>query len=504
MFDQMKKQITSGRLSAKSVTALVLFGAIILVFVFFGLPGRTGNGGSLTTAARVNNTLISVADLRSESARMEQMYSQFMGGALGGGEAQRQFIQQQALDRLIVQELVSQSAQKAGIYATDAEIREIIIKEIPAFQQDGRFQRDVYMQVLQANQLSPGDFEEKIRKERKNLRAQHVLATASAPLKLEVEKLKKLSEQKINVSFVKIDKDSVLGSFKVPADVLAKNKANPEFMKSVEAYYNSNKGDYTTPMEIRASHILIKVDPANPNSQAQALAKISDIKKRAAKEDFAKLAKEFSEDAGTKAKGGDLGYFTQGRMVPEFEVAAQNQALGQVGDPIKTNFGYHLIKVVDRKAAKESSLAEVQEQIVQRLSAQALYDDVLKKLEDALAAKDAATVDAVLAQLGGKWQETGFFDMGAEVIPKLGSTVASLAAFEVSKDQPLLPRLVRDGGDRFVIKYKEVKTEAPTADAKMGSQLAQERSFDLYGQWIEQEKQRAHIEANPGAVGKAL
>ena len=99
MFDKMKKQITSGRLSAKSITALILFGAIILVFVFFGLPAGNG-GGSLATAARVNNTLISVADLRSESARMEQMYSQFMG-AMGSGEAQRQFIQRQALDRLI-------------------------------------------------------------------------------------------------------------------------------------------------------------------------------------------------------------------------------------------------------------------------------------------------------------------------------------------------------------------------------------------------------------------
>ena len=159
--EKMKKQLYSGKLTPKSITAMILFGAIVLVFVFFGLPR---NGAGVGAVARVNNSYISLADLQSEASRMEQMYGRFMG-AMGGGDAQRQFIRQQALENLVNSELVAQVAEKRGIFGTDQEIQEFVMKEMPAFQRDGRFQKDLYQQILQANRLTPAEFEKKIRRE---------------------------------------------------------------------------------------------------------------------------------------------------------------------------------------------------------------------------------------------------------------------------------------------------------------------------------------------------
>jgi peptidyl-prolyl cis-trans isomerase D len=130
MADKMKR-----KLSAKSITAIILFGAIILVFVFFGLPGKMG--ASVGSVARVNNTLISIADFQQEENRIQQYYQNLFGSSMDFS-SQRQLLRQQALENLIRMELVSQVAQKEDILATDAEVRDFIVKDIPVFQQNGQ------------------------------------------------------------------------------------------------------------------------------------------------------------------------------------------------------------------------------------------------------------------------------------------------------------------------------------------------------------------------------
>jgi parvulin-like peptidyl-prolyl isomerase len=494
-----RKQVESGlqkksRVSMKSITALVLFGAIILVFVFFGLPNSmnagAGGGGS---AAQVNNSLISAGDLINETTRLEQMYAPLFGGQTIG-EAQRQFLRQQALESLIAQELVAQNAKKEGILATDAEIQDFIVKEMTAFQKDGRFQRDLYFQILQANRLNAAEFEEKIRKERKNMRTRRMFEIAALPLDLEVSKLKALQEKKLNVSFAKFNKEDLKGKTFSAAQVSSK-LAEPEFLKKVEDYYNSNKSEFAKEAQVRAQHILIKVDGTTTDAKAQSI--ISDIKKRAVSEDFGKLAQEFSMDPGSKAKGGDLGFFGPGKMEPSFEKAAFTQAVGVVGEAIKTPFGYHLIKVTDKKEAQQLSFDEVKNQIAGQLIASESFDANVAKLDEALAQGKFAEVDALVKALGASWEETGFFDASADMIPKLGSQEASQAAFSVSENKPFYPKIVRDGAEKFVLKFKASKAEAAADTKTLSAQLARERSGDLFGNWIEEAKKSAHIERNP-------
>lgn len=494
MFDRLKKDMNNGGINPKSVVALVVFGAIIVVFVFFGMAGShqaTGSGA----AAQVNATLISAADLRQESQRLEQMYAPMFGGQMTS-DTQRQFVRQQALENLISTELMAQGAEKMGILATDEEIKNVIVRDIPAFQDNGRFQRERYLNILQANRWTPGEFEGRIRKERQTQRLRRLFEIVSAPTVQEIEKTKEMRERQRNVDFVRIEKPTVVNKMPITeADVQAR-LANEDFAKKVQSEFEVNKAQYGQAEQVKAQHILIKVNPEDPKSDKAALDKIMALAKRAGKEDFGKLATENSEDLGSKRAGGDLGYFGRGKMVPEFDKAAFSQKVGAIGEPVKSDFGYHLIKVNDHKPAVEAKLDNVRGQIARRLIATERYDDEVKKLEDALAKGDGAAVDKFVKDLGLAWEESGYFEIGAETSPKLGSVVATSLALEVSEKQPWPKKLARDGGALFLVKWKGDKRQPLAAGDKLAENLDRERSYDLMNAWLERVKKDAKIERN--------
>lgn len=493
---QVKQGLKSGRLSIKSMIAIVLFGAIIMVFVFFGLSAGHHGAQGVGAAARVNNSLVSMADLGSEITRLEQLYAPLFGGQ-SVGNAQRQFLRQQALEALIVQELVFQNAAKSGILSTDAEIQNIIVKEIPAFQRDGRFQRELYFQLLEANRFTPAEFESKIRKERMNMRARQIFEASATPLQLEIQKLKTLREQKMNVQFAEIGKDSVLPKIKVSN--VAAEMQKPEFNQKIEEYYNANKAEFATEAQVRAQHILIKADESTSESKALELA--NQIRARAETEDFSKLAKEFSQDTGSKDKGGDLGFFAAGSMVPEFEQAAFSQEIGKISEPVKSSFGFHIIKVTDKKEATQKDLSQVKQTIAEKILANEVYEADNKKLEEALAKGDSTTVNSVLAKWSVGWKETGFFDLSTDAVPGITSVEAGKAALAVSEAKPLFPNVVRDGAQKFVIQFKASRKETVEDSASsLIANLAQERASDLFGAWIEDSKKTSRIDRNEQAI----
>ena len=138
--------------------------------------------------------------------------------------------------------------------------------------------------------------------------------------------------------------------------------------EDAQKYFESNTAKFHQPERVRAQHILIKVDTgADEQKKAEALAKLKDIKKRVlAGEDFGKLAKDLSEGP-SNVREGDLGYFTRGRMVKPFEDAAFKLAPNEVSDIVETQFGYHLIKVLDHQLDKDLSFDEVEPQIMATL-----------------------------------------------------------------------------------------------------------------------------------------
>lgn len=497
--EKIRRNAGSKEWSFKSVTAIILFGAIVLVFVFFGLPSQN-SGQGVGSAAVVNASLISVADLRNETQRLEQFYASFMGNN-GDMGAQRQFLTERALENLINSELLAQQASKEGILGTDAEIRDFIVKDITAFQKDGRFQREYYQNYLTSVRSSAKEFETKIRKDRQSQRSRRLFEISFQPIKLEVSKQKDLRENKMNVAFVKLEKEQ-LDFGKSVTDVEAKDfLAKEENAKKAEDYYNSNVASYTTEEQVKAQHILIKVDPAVAGSDQAALEKIKGLRARADKEDFGKLASENSEDPGSKTNKGDLGFFGRGRMVPEFEKTAFEMKPGQISEPVKTSFGYHIIKVTEKKAAKKSEFAEVKNEIAKKLIGEEKLDSQTKAIEEALAKGDEATVEKELKALGASWQETGDFDLNTDAIPKLNSTVASQSIYELTKEKPLLPRLIRDGGQKFVLKLKNLSKGTASVDEKaIGDELGRSRGYDVFNNWVESIRKSSKVEKNPSVL----
>ena len=149
----------------------------------------------------------------------------------------------------------------------------------------------------------------------------------------------------------------------VDIDALRAKVVIPE--ADIERAYNDNIQQYSTPEQIRASHILLRTEGKD---EAAVKAKAEDLLKQArAGADFAELARKHSEDEASAKNGGDLDYFGRGQMVPEFDLVAFAMESGQMSDPVKTQFGYHIIKLVDKKPATMRALAEVRPQLVEQL-----------------------------------------------------------------------------------------------------------------------------------------
>lgn len=229
-------------------------------------------------------------------------------------------------------------------------------------------------------------------------------------LALEAKKAKLDQDKDIKA---KIDENTnlILASEYVRKNIEPKLKVTDE---EIQKFYDEHKTDFTVPETVKARHILLKVDSgADEKAWKDAEKKANDIKKKLAEGgDFAKLAQEFSDDPGSKARGGDLGFFPKGRMVPEFENAAFALKPGEISAPVKSTFGYHIIQTQEKKPSETKKLEDVKQQIGQRLEAQQLQNNVettvnqlkgkypVKINEAALAATDTGSAPSPMPMHG--------------------------------------------------------------------------------------------------------
>jgi peptidyl-prolyl cis-trans isomerase C len=193
----------------------------------------------------------------------------------------------------------------------------------------------------------------------------------------------KIADVKDQLDFFK---DNFLASLYIRQEVLGKISIPDEDMKK---YYDSHKDEFKTPEMVRVRHILVRVDESAPEKDQKAAKKKAEsiLKKIKSGADFAKLAEEVSEDPGSKEKGGDIGFFQRGRMVKSFEDAAFALKPGEVSGLVKTRYGYHILKLEERKAPAIQSFAEVKETIRQKLIQDQSKSKVVAFIEQAM--KDA-------------------------------------------------------------------------------------------------------------------
>lgn len=504
MFEDLRYNLKHNRKSVvRQTAAWAIFGVIILVFVFWGMTPKNQSmaGGS---AAMVNGQVVSMARLQEVIERMRrdprfQQYEQL------GGEFGQKLMQQQALSQVVEMELMKQQAAKENIITTDAEVRDTII-QIPQFQEAGRFSRSLYNNYLQAVGKTGAEFESEIRDQRALQRTVELFRAAMNPIPQEVDREKALKGMKANAEFIRFSTEALVPVTAINATQSAAWLATPENEKKAKDAYEARKADYSTGETAKARHILVKTEAAtSAEDDKKALEKAQSIAKeaKAAGANFAALAKKYSEDPGSKDKGGELGAFEKGRMVPEFDKVAFAAPIGEISEPVKSQFGYHIIQVEERKPAATKSFDEVKNDIAATMIAKERSKTALEDLEAKLKAGDPAAVNAFVATHKLKWEETGAFAIDADQVPKVGeSDDAVRAAFALTSEKPVYEKIVRQGPAGFVLRYKAVPAEKEKKDDPesspelMAAFTSNRRSEDAIRQWMETVRKSAKITMN--------
>ena len=356
---------------------------MVLCFVLLYIPSfmrDTAQGASnAAVVADVDGHEITVAQFRRVYEQQMRAYRQSYGANVDEKLLKQLGIDQRIVQQMIEEEAASAEASRLGITASDAEVRERILA-LPAFQENGQFIGDErYRQILrmQMPPMRPDEFENQLRRDITVEKLQAAVTGWITVNEDDVAQEYKRRNEKVKLAVVSFPADKFRDAATASDADVAKyfdehkelyrvpEKRKIRFLtidqeamrakavvtgQQIERSYNDNIQQYSTPEQVRASHILLKTegkDDAVVKKQAEEI-----LAKARAGSDFAELAKKYSEDEDSAKKGGDLDFFGKGRMVPQFEQKAFSMQPGEISDLVKTQFGYHIIKLVDKKPAE--------------------------------------------------------------------------------------------------------------------------------------------------------
>ena len=455
---------------------------VVLTFVIFYIPDFLRNPAKAGTAtgeviADVDGHEVTAGQFRRRYQTQLQTYQGAYGATMN-----EQVLRQLGIDRQILQQMIDEQAalseaERQGIKVSDEELAQQIFT-IPAFQESGLFAGEQrYEQVLRSQRppMTKSEFEDNLRHSMMIDRLRAALTDWLSVPDADIEREYRRRNEKVKLQVVSLPASSFRGTVTVTdADVAARYEAHKAEYRvgeqrkikfvlvdldqvraktvvavaDVERFYNDNIQQYSSPEQIRASHILLKTegqDEAAVRKKAEEV--LAQVK---AGGDFAALAKQHSEDDATKALGGDLDYFGHGRMVQAFETVAFAMEPGKISDLVKTQYGFHIIKLVDKKPGTVRPLNDLRVEITEQLKIQKAQDAVETSAR-ALAAtiKNASDIDRVAKGSGLTVTESGLFTR-EDPIPGLGGAPQVAAEAFRLKDGEVSRSLSSPRGPVFI------------------------------------------------------
>jgi peptidyl-prolyl cis-trans isomerase D len=442
--------------------------AFILLYIPDFLRAKDPVTGALPNdqIAQVNGRGVSVLEFRTAYQRQVAAYKQAYGANVSEQLLKQLGFEQQVLQQLITEEAMVAEATRLGMTVTDDEVRQRILA-MPQFQLNGQFIGEAqYLAMLNSARppMTPGEFEASLRRQLLVEKLRAVVTDWVAVTDAEADAEYARRSEKVKVQLVHVPSSAFLGQMTATdAEIAAYFDAHKETYRigerrkvryvlvdveslrqgiivpsrEVERYYNSNIEMFSTPEQVRASHILFKTEGKDEAAVKAAAQKV--LQEAQGGADFAALAKKYSEDESNAKLGGDLDYFTRGRMVPEFDEAAFGAQPGLLPELVRTSYGYHILKVVDRKAGSTRTFDEVKAQIREQLvgeRAQRLAD--ARAEEVAKEIKVPADLDKVAKARGWKVEETGFFAADEPILalgasPQVSAEIFALKEGDVSR-----------------------------------------------------------------------
>ena len=418
------------RRHSQSRVIQVIFFLIIAVFVLWGVGAVVNGGSPLTTVATVDGRPIEQIAVQRAEVNLTQAYREAYKGNMSPEMRKALNIRQRALDGLIDRLVLVSQAERLGLKIDDQELRDSIV-DSPSFQLGGRFNKEHYLRVLRSAGLTPADYESVKRDDLAVQRLQGVVGDNVTVSDDDVRDDILSREEKRTLMFVKFPAAELTATVQVSDEDLQKyyeaNKnryAEPEKAKiellaypvdkfqggievteeQITENYQANLATrFTKPQEVKASHILIRVPrDADEETTAKARKRIEEVQaKIKAGGDFAALAKEYSEDPGSKDVGGELGFFPRGRMVGPFEDAAFSLKPGETSEIVQSPFGFNIIRVEEVHEEHQKPLEEVREEIVTTLKKESASAKAREAADaDHEALSNGATLDQVAEKRG--------------------------------------------------------------------------------------------------------
>lgn len=512
----------------KLFSLLFIVGISVVFTLQFG-PGSRGCEAPLTqtpagAVATVNGKEIPVAEFRRAYRQTMDMYRQ---QGLNEKLARQMGLHKQVLDQLVNTELLAQAAEKHGVLASDRELADLIQKN-PAFFKDGKFDQQAYRDTLrQYYRKTDLEFERDLRRQ---LTAQKMLDTVANTAVVSDDEVKSrfLKEgNKAAVQYVRFTPAMFADKAPAPApaDLASFKQAH---QKEIEDYYTANKFLYNQPEQVKARHILIKLpENATQAQKDEAKQKIENLRKDIVDghKDFAEMARQYSEDTGSKASGGELGFNTADAWVKPFSDAAFKLKAGEISEPVETQFGYHLIQVEEKKPPMNKPLKDVEDEIATQLWKKEKAKDVAKAEADkALAAaqsgQDLKTLFPAPAADEQNQQfrftqpttpvavETDEFNAASESIPRLGPAPTILPEVFAQNAPGVLPKAFQVGDAWVVVKVTERKLPSDADYAKdkdtLRADARRAKEFELRDAFLKSLKKSADVKTNDALIEEVL
>lgn len=431
-----------------------IFLIITASFLFSGFDNFSmGTGQNVAT---VDGTPITIKEYQTALTRQVEFFNQMMGGS---GMTQKQLqemgIKQSVLNGLVQQKLILNAADQMGFVVSLDEIKNEI-KSMPYFKTNNQFDVNLYRNMLQGNGYIPAQFEELVGNDLKQKKIDTLFDSMILSDNF-IQDISKFKNNQVVVQGVKISRQSLSPLVSVSEQEIKDYLAKPENQKALETAYTENMSKYNKPEEVKARHILIQ------GEDAKALEKIKEIKAKVTTKNFAAMATKESQDPTGKSNGGDLGWFSAGRMVPEFEKVAFGMKAGEISEPVKTQFGYHIIYVEGKKAAEVKPLESVKHELAQLSIQKTKASDLDKLLKSTaeqiqayLAKGDFAAVEALANKVDGivyKNTEVNQFDQSLTT-----TALAPQEADQIFKAAPGTVLNFGNPGTIYIVKVIEKKS----------------------------------------------
>ncbi len=524
---------------AKGFLWVIILAFVATIFYSWGAGGSIGEANR--TVATVNGMEIKANEFDRAYTNIINFYRNQFRGQFSDEMAAQLKLKENALEALIQNKLVLLEAEKMNLMISDEELAESISKQ-PEFRKDDKFSSSLYKNYLRFSRISAKDFEDGQRKSLLRQKLEGIIKASTHISESEVQEAYKKENEKIKFKYVGFSKDyfkpadrpsdeetqkyfdTHKSQFEVPEQIQVQYvKLTPNLVEDVievyeediQDYYKTNEAKYLIKKQYKASHILIKSDSPLPlgedlsTEEKEKLLNEADEKTKIKAEeilkqikegaDFGEMAKKHSADTASGNNGGSLGQFSQGMMIPEFEAALDQLKPGELSDPVKSMFGFHIIRLEEMKEGRTKPLEEVQEEIKKTLK----EDKALKRIRTiAKKIRKEAGAGNDLTQAALKYkaeaQTTEFISRNVHNVPEIGNVPEFFnTAFLLTGEQLSEPVNTPDASyllkiaarkDPYIPKLNDVLSAATQAVAEEKNKSATENQFKALGEQLKNNK----------------